>query len=141
MLLSIESKSWPSVTGTIVSAGFETGGSGQTYGRTAFVQYRYTVAETNYTHDRIVFGPTPNFRVDGTVESTRDQAIKELATRTGGSKIIVYYDVDDPNVAVLLPGGEWYFIIYLFGAALMLAVAFIVFMISSGRTNIPIYRR
>ena len=141
MSLSHESKSWPSVAGTIVSAGFETSGSGQTYGRTAFVQYRYTVDNIEYYGDLIAFGPTPNFNVDGAVELTRDQTIKELATRPGGSDIAVFYKPEDPKIAVLLPGGEWHSGLYLFASALMLAFAYIVFLISTGRTNIPIYRR
>ncbi|MEM6409451.1 MAG: DUF3592 domain-containing protein [Pseudomonadota bacterium] len=141
MMLSNESKSWPSVTGTIVSAGFETRGTGQTYGRTAFVQYRYTVDNKQYFGDLIAFGPTPNFNVDGTVELARNRAIKELATRIGGSDVTVYYDPEDPKIAVLLPGGTWHFILYLFGSTLMLAFAFMLFLITTGRTNIPIYRR
>ena len=141
LMLAHASKTWPSVTGTIVSAGVKTAGTGQNYSRKVFVQYRYTVEGSNHSNDRMVFSPTPNFKVDGTIASARDTAIKELATRPGGSEITVYYDPEDPRNAVLLPGGTWFFLLYVFGSVLMFAFAFMVFPMSSGRTNIPIYRR
>ncbi|WP_342075140.1 DUF3592 domain-containing protein [Yoonia sp. SS1-5] len=135
-----ESRSWPRVDGTVVSAGFETSGSGQTYTRTAFVQYRYTVDGTNFSGGRIAFGPETNFKVDGTITTSRDEAIKSLATQTGGSSVAVYYDPANPSDAVLISGGGGFVFIYLFGSALMLGVALMIFLILTGRVQ-PTYRR
>ena len=135
------STSWPSVTGTVVSAGFKGTGSGQNYARKAYVQYRYTIDGNNYAGERIAFGPTPNFKVDGVVEGARNEAIKELARQTGGSDVAVYYDPDAPANAVLLPGGGLFFLLHIFGSALLVGMAGLIFLITTGRTKVPVYRR
>ncbi len=134
-------KSWPSKTGTVVSAGFETSGSGQNYSRTAFVQYRYSVDGVTFTNDRIAFGPKPNFKVDGTRSSARLDVIKVLATQSGGSDVTVYFDPDDPAESVLVSGGGLFFLIYLFCSALLLGMAVMIFLLMTGRVTSPVYRR
>ena len=110
-MIAQNSKTWPSVTGTIVAAGFESSGSGTTYNRTAFVQYRYDVDGSSFSNDRIAYGPTPNFNVDGTVTTRHEEAVKELANRSGGSDVEVYYNPEKPSDSVLLAGGDFFILL------------------------------
>jgi hypothetical protein len=90
-----QSRKWPSVNGTIVSAEI-TAGSGR--GLRPEVTYRFTVSRQEYTGNVIQFGLRGG---------SRGSAEHILAPYMIGSPVLVYYLPDNPRVSVLQPGPYW----------------------------------
>jgi hypothetical protein len=89
---------------------------------------------TQYTGERIAFGPIPGDKGgDALFTSERDDKIRAFATIIEGTPIPVYYDANNPSDAVLLQGGGMFVLIYYFCGAMMLGVAFICFLLATGR--------
>ncbi len=87
---------WPTAEGTIVLSQIEpyTDSDGHTHDR-ANVVYEYVVDGTVYSGTKIAFGKynVPPERL--------------LSKHPPGAAVSVYYDPDDPAVAVLEPGTSW----------------------------------
>lgn len=89
---------FPTVTGTIVHSNVKTEKSdrhNRTYYSTADVVYRYTVGSQNFTNTTIRFG----MGVSG-----RAYAQKNVSKLPVGLDVTVYYDPQDPAVAMIDPG-------------------------------------
>ena len=131
------SHDWPSVEGIITYSEFEYTGTGSNSTRSPVVRYRYMVDGKEYTGERIAFGPIPGDKGgDALFISERDEKIKAFAVIIEGSRIAVYYDTSNPSDAVLLQGGGMFVLIYYFCGALMLGVAFMCFLLATGRIKV-----
>jgi Protein of unknown function (DUF3592) len=95
-----ESSGWPSTPGTITrSAIHQVANNKENQPETTYyphIQYRYAVFGKGYTADRIAFG-SPSGGDQG-------QAQKIVDRYFTGKTVTVYYDPDDPSVAVLNAG-------------------------------------
>jgi len=101
------STSWPSVEGKVVSSEVERERTSRRSGgrrRTsttyeAAIHYRYTVNGTEYSSDRVSFGEYSS--------SNRAHAQGIVSRYPAGKTVQVYYDPNDPEVAVLESGTSW----------------------------------
>jgi hypothetical protein len=95
------SKEWPTADGVVLRSSIRLEHSTDSDDRptTSFaphVLYQYVVASRVYKAERIAFGP---------FSGTRDWAERDLARYRVGERVNVHYDPNDPETAVLEPGG------------------------------------
>ena len=94
---AVDSRGWPSTTGTVIHTDVhEVQHHNEEYRGSSFypkVLYRYTVYGESYTADRLTFGGDPG--------SNRVSAKKIVDKYPVGMTLTVYYDPNDPSVAVL----------------------------------------
>ena len=105
------SMAWPSTDGVVTYAQIEeqVTTSRDKDGRTTTqredvlnVIYRYRVGGEEYESNRVNFG----------FLMSREEMEEKLALYSEGSHVMVYYDPEDPEAAVLEPGGEFFLEIY-----------------------------
>jgi hypothetical protein len=104
------SESWPSVQGIVVSSTVERSSEhDNTDHYQASVVYEYAVDGVTYSCNRVSYGATRGLQEEAQAEAKRYPK---------GKRVEVYYDPDDPDVAVLEPGkaGEPYLWLGLGGA-------------------------
>ncbi|MFN2148626.1 MAG: DUF3592 domain-containing protein [Anaerolineales bacterium] len=113
------SRSWPQVTGSVLSSSISThestdddGSTTTTYG--VDLIYRYSVGGQEYQGTRRTFTDVAT--------SSRKRAVKILESYPQGATVMVYYDPQKPSSCVLEPGVGW--ISYLF---LALGFVFLLF--------------
>ena len=99
-----ESRSWPHIQGTITSSDItkETRRDSNSRHRTTYyprVKYKYYVDVKYYSCNRIEFG--------GVSGGKRSKAKKVVDRYPSGKKVTVYYNPQDPAVAVLKAGFSW----------------------------------
>lgn len=99
-----ESRNWPDTLGTIISSHIskQTTRDSKSRTRTSYtprIQYQYQVGGQHYTCKRIEFG--------GESGGRRSKAKKVVDQYPSGKKVKVYYNPQDPKVAVLKAGFSW----------------------------------
>jgi Protein of unknown function (DUF3592) len=99
----IASKTWPKTTGYILDARwhFSPRGGGSKSRASWHVVYKYHVGSNEYKSDRVFFGVI----TDDTQKEIRDRCDRNKV----GASVDVYYNPEDPRMAVLEPGinGWW----------------------------------
>ncbi len=91
------SLSWPTVPGTVRASDVLTTYHDHTRYDRASVLYQYVVGGTTYLSDTV--------SVTGvSVAGNMQQALETVSRHPVGSAVRVYYDPDDPEAAVLVPG-------------------------------------
>ncbi len=91
------SLSWPTVSGRVRASDVLTRFDEQTRYDRASVLYQYVVGGTTYSSDTVSLGAA---EVGGNVQQARETVSRHPV----GSQVRVYYDPDDPEAAVLVPG-------------------------------------
>ena len=104
MKRAYESRSWPNTQGTVISSYIDKRSHRDSNKRTSIVytpkiQYQYQVEGKHYTCKRIAFG--------GESGGKRSKAKKVVDRYPSGKKVTVYYNPQDPKVAVLKAGFSW----------------------------------
>ena len=116
-------ENWPTTTGTIVSSEVKRNRSSETTTYGAAVVYDYEVGGREYVQSRITFGDS----------SRGDPAYAERIVRRyqPDREVTVYYDPEDPSLAVLEPssGGSW--LLLLIGGAFIVFSIFMMLMMSA----------
>jgi hypothetical protein len=107
LVQAFASSSWPTVEGTVkaVRVHTESTGSGHTR-RVSYrysVEYAYEVGGQAYTSDKHAMGSGNTAGRAGTRTEARREGRERFPT---GKAVRVYYDPDDPAVAVLQPGAS-----------------------------------
>lgn len=96
----IRAGDWPQAMGQVVFSRVKTAGSGEDTRYKPLIRYRYFVAGRSYESDRYSF--------DGFVDEGYRAATRIVANYPAEQFVIVYYDPEDPSLAVLnpeIPGG------------------------------------
>lgn len=107
--LGIKSKTWPQANGHVVNSVItgvkpsETGMLVRTY--RVIIQYKYTVNGTTYLSDLISYNDLVYQVVNKGLRSKKG-AIYLASKYPSGSEIMVYYDPQNPNRAILEPGAR-----------------------------------
>lgn len=89
------SESWKTTSGVVISSQVQTNrdsDGSDTY--RAHITYEYTANDRRYTHDRLQFG-------DDIYSSGKSGKEKKVAEYPPGREIIVYYDPENPQSAVV----------------------------------------
>ena len=116
------SEGWPSVDGTVVEARPVSQGSGGKRRDGVAIAYRYTFNEREYSSDRYAVG-TPSLPAQSSVH-----AVQLADGYPAGRTIRVFVDPDDPESAVLAPGGtQKAWLTIAFGGVLVLAGVYVAF--------------
>lgn len=85
------SENWPSVSGEVTRSELRrAGATPQTASYYVVFEYRYEVAGTTHTGDRVAF--------------TRVDPIRVTEDYPGGTRVAVHYDPNEPSVSALEPG-------------------------------------
>ncbi|MAT13862.1 MAG: hypothetical protein CMJ46_01170 [Planctomyces sp.] len=95
---SLNSKTWPSVRGTIVESYIYTHKDDGEISYSAEIAYAYRVGKTRYTGERLTAFSTTSSRKEG--------AEKLVETYPVGKRLDVFYNPDKPKDSVLIPGEE-----------------------------------
>jgi hypothetical protein len=121
---AFNSPNWATTEGEIAAAYVDKSGSENTgFSYTAKVEYTYVVTDWRYQSERIGF--------DEPVQDTPEKAEAIIAPYEVGQPVIVYYDPDNVNSAVLEPGPSWNIIwfcvtgLFLFLFALAVVISFL----------------
>jgi hypothetical protein len=101
MKRSRASLSWPTVQGTVRASDVLTRFHDHTRYDRASVLYQYVVGGTTYWSDTVSLAAV---ELGGTMQ----QACETVNRHAVGSEVRVYYDPDDPEAAVLVPGTAAY---------------------------------
>jgi hypothetical protein len=93
------SRSWPTTAGKVIASGIEprrsrSGTSGYSTSYYPVVQYQYQVEGRTYMSNRITFGNEVGY-------GWTNMAQKQVDNYPPGSNVAVFYDPNDPAVAVL----------------------------------------
>lgn len=99
-----ESRSWPNTQGTVIASYIDKRSHRDSNNHTRIVytpkiRYQYQVEGKHYTCKRIAFG--------GESGGKRSKAKKVVDKYPSGKKVTVYYNPQDPKVAVLKAGFSW----------------------------------
>ncbi len=97
MKRSRASLSWPTVQGRVLASDVLTRYSDQSRYDRASVLYQYVVGGTTYSSDTVFHSAV---RLSGNIQRARETVSRYPV----GSEVRVYYDPDDPEAAVLVPG-------------------------------------
>jgi hypothetical protein len=124
-----KSQTWPDTQGTITSSYIHKQWTRDSKSRSRAhyypkVSYRYTVGGKSYSCNRIAFG--------GESGGKRGRAKKVVDRYPSGKKVTVYYNPQDPQVAVLKAGFSW--------GAILAFLAGLVFLVV-GIVCLKAYRR
>jgi len=93
---AIVSSNWPTTEGEIVSSYVEVGDHGDSWSAWPRVSYTYLVDGKKYTSN--------NIEVEDFGRATDSYAQKVIQRYPEGARVKVFYEPDDPAVAVLEPG-------------------------------------
>jgi hypothetical protein len=120
---ALDSKSWPSTAGTITNSYLQKNREKKKnrWVTTYFprVEYRYTVADKTFSAGRIAFG--------GTSGSNQIKAHNVIAKYPPGKAVQVYYNPDDPTVAVLEAGHSFKAIVIVLAGLVFLGAGMLCF--------------
>jgi hypothetical protein len=92
------SQAWPTIQGIVIQSWVRKSSSTDDDGSVSYsyypeVHYQYQVMGTEYQGNQIAFGPK--------VGGNRSRAEKKIAKYPVGSSLTVYYQPDNPDIAVL----------------------------------------
>lgn len=93
------SRNWPTTEGTVVSSAIERSGRSVVQNHRAEIEYEYSVKGITHSSGAVSCGDY------GSAFSSHAREIVERYPQ--GKKVPVYYDPQDPSVAVLEPGSSW----------------------------------
>ena len=104
MKRAYESRTWPDTQGTVISSYIDKRSHRDSNHHTSTIytpkiRYQYQVEGKHYTCNRIEFG--------GESGGKRSKAKKVVDKYPSGKKVTVYYNPQDPKVAVLKAGFSW----------------------------------
>jgi hypothetical protein len=103
LVRALQSRHWPTTTGTVVTSIVEKKGSSRPGSAPAYfgrVSYRYQVGGVTHTASQVSFGEHG--------ESGTGHAKEVVARYPAGSQVKVHYRPDSPAVAVLEPGAGFF---------------------------------
>jgi hypothetical protein len=127
------SKNWPATTGKIIASGIEprrshsgSGGTSTTY--VPVVQYQYMIDGRTYMGNRITFGNQVGY-------GWTNMAQKQVDQYPPGANVAVFYDPNDPGMAVLERTGGASTKIYWGIAILMLVILAVSVAFTSGMNS------
>jgi len=127
------SKNWPATTGTVIASGIEprrshSGSGGTSTSYYPVVQYQYTVEGRTYMSNRFTFGNQVGY-------GWTNMAQNQVNNYPPGATVAVFYDPNDPAVAVLERTAGTSTKIYWFIAILMLVILAVSVAFTSGMTG------
>ena len=116
------SKSWPTTTGKITFSGIKKVSDSEGTFYFPDISYEYSVDGVTYLSDAIHFGPARGFAFPSS-------ARKRASKYTVGMPVTVYYNPEDPNIAVLEPGIRTSSFIFLGLGALSFIIGLFIFSV------------
>jgi hypothetical protein len=126
------SKNWPATTGKIIASGIEPrrsrSGSGSGTSYYPVVQYQYVIDGRTYMGNRITFGNQVGY-------GWTNMAQKQVDQYPPGANVAVFYDPNDPGMAVLERTGGASTKIYWGIAILMLVILAVSVAFTSGMNS------
>ncbi len=120
----VRSKLWPVVAGIVVSSEVgvssarSSGSANHSYSYSPEIRYSYVVDDLDYKSERL------QFIHDGVGRAWAEQKVLTYPVQ---ANVEVFYDPDNPQIAVLEPGGKLVWYLFACAASLVFALVFAVF--------------
>lgn len=127
---ALNSKTWPSVDGKIISSEIKTRISSTSTKNEyePIIRYEYSVEGKIYISDKILFGSAIYLR--------KKVAENFLNNYKVGKKVQAFYNPNNPNISVLEPGANWdAYKILLFGLGFIIISLIIFFLVRNINFN------